>query len=220
MRSHWFYTTNEQYLAYLKSKEWLAKRQQIIQRCNNTCERCGKFPVAEVHHLTYASVFHEELADLQGLCEYCHAFLHEERADDGTAEYERLVKRQAELGHRVERAQFEVERFEKHPELYHSFVETRFSSHRELMAILRQNSCIIFEGSECQIFDVRYAKRKYDSAVAFKVKWETPEGDSWMAVKSAEELLYNGKLVLDKERHLWIEIENLRLFVNHYSRAA
>src|SRR5262249_53330141 len=110
MRSDWYYTTNERYLAYLKSNEWLERRQQVIQRCNNTCERCGKFHVAEVHHLTYAHVFHEELEDLQGLCEYCHAFVHGEQADDGVAEYERLVKRQEELGQRVERARFELQR--------------------------------------------------------------------------------------------------------------
>lgn len=220
MRSHWFSTTNQQYLAYLKSKEWLARREQVIQRCNNICERCSKFAVAEVHHLTYARICHEDLEDLQGLCECCHDFVHGKRADDGVAEYGRLVERNAELRQRVERAQFELTRFEEKPEVYRNFAESRFSSHRELMAILKQHPLIISAGTECQIFDVRYAKRKYHSAVAFKVRKETPEGHMWWRVKSAEELLYKGKLLLDIERQLWVEIENIRWFVQRYCVAS
>jgi len=216
MRSHWYYTTNERYLTYLKSKEWLVRRQQVIQRCNNTCERCGKFQVAEVHHLTYARIFNEELADLQGLCEYCHAFVHGERTDDGAAEYERLAKRPEELRQRVGRARFELQRFEEKPEVYQSFISARFSSHRELIALLRQYPRLIRGGFECQIFDIRYAKRKHESAVTFKVKWETQGGFAWSVVKSAEQLLHSG--VLDIERGLWVEMENIRLFVKGKSK--
>jgi hypothetical protein len=216
MRSYWFDATSERYLAYLKSKEWLAKRKQVIQRCSNVCERCGKQPVAEVHHLIYTRVYHEGLEDLQGLCEYCHAFVHGERADDGAVEYERIVKARAELRHCVHRAQSEIARFEANPEVYRSFVETRFSSHRDVMAILRQNPQLVFGGSECQIYDIRYAKRKYASAVAFKIKWQTAEGYAWMAVKNAEDWLRSGKLLLDTERGLWVDTENLRWFVNQY----
>jgi len=74
MRSYWFYSTSPEYLAYLNSKAWLDLRAQVIERCNNTCERCGKFAVAHLHHLTYDRVYQEKLEDVQGLCEYCHDF--------------------------------------------------------------------------------------------------------------------------------------------------
>src|SRR5262245_57782679 len=136
MRSHWYHTTNEHYLKYLKSKEWLALRQQVIQRCNDRCERCGKFSVAEVNHLTYARIYQETLDDLQGLCEFCHAFVHEERADDGTAEHERQTNRRKELRQWVAHARFELQRFDEQPQSYQSFVGAPVTSHRELMALL------------------------------------------------------------------------------------
>jgi hypothetical protein len=82
MRTSWFSTANKEYLAYLKSKEWLAKREQVIQRCGGLCERCGKYLVDNVHHLTYERIFNEPLEDLQGLCRPCHAFLHQHSGID------------------------------------------------------------------------------------------------------------------------------------------
>jgi hypothetical protein len=136
--------------------------------------------------------------------------VHGTRANDGTVEYDRIVKVRANLRQCVDRARFEIERFEARPEAYRSFVEIRFSSHRDVMTILRQNPHLVFGGSECRIIDIRHAKRKYESAVAFKIKWETPEGYAWMPVKSAEDWLQRGKLLLDTDRGLWIDIENLR----------
>src|SRR5262245_42570727 len=68
--------TNPRYAAYLHSSEWKAKRQAVLERCKGICERCGKYLVDEVHHLTYAHIFNEPLEDLQGLCKPCHNFLH------------------------------------------------------------------------------------------------------------------------------------------------
>jgi hypothetical protein len=69
--------SNPRYLAYLNSSEWKKKRQAVLERSGGICERCRKFRVDEVHHLTYAHVFNEPLEDLQGVCKPCHAFLHQ-----------------------------------------------------------------------------------------------------------------------------------------------
>jgi hypothetical protein len=215
MRARWFDKTSKQYLRYLSSTKWRALREQVIARCNNVCERCGMFSVAEVHHLTYVRVYHEELTDLQGLCEHCHAFLHGEQPLDGAAVRERQVKA---LEQRTAHARSELKRFEDHPNAYRSFVDNRFPSHRELIAILRQYPHVINALYACQIFDVVYARRKYESAVAFKIKWDAPNGRGWARVWSAEELLYSGKMVLDTERGVWVEIDNIRSFLTRCSR--
>jgi hypothetical protein len=216
MRSHSYYKTNKQYQTYLKSREWLARREQVIQRCNNTCERCGSFPVSEVHHLTYARIFHEELADLQGLCVYCHDYVHGKRSNDGTAEYDAILKWQAAVRLRADQAQSELKRFEDRPEVYLPSIDSPFSSPGEIMTMLRQNPILLRGGTECQIFDVRYARRKYESAVAFKVKWENEQGSCWGRIFSAEQLLNSGRLVLDTERHIWVDIESQRAVVTRY----
>jgi hypothetical protein len=74
IRVHW--PTNPRYLEYLNSPAWAAKRKAVKARCNSICERCHKYLVDEVHHLTYAHLFDELLEDLQGLCKPCHRFLH------------------------------------------------------------------------------------------------------------------------------------------------
>ena len=30
MHTHWYYKTNKRYLTYLKSKQWLARRQRVM----------------------------------------------------------------------------------------------------------------------------------------------------------------------------------------------
>src|SRR4051812_46653240 len=62
------FRTNQEYANYLDSPEWKAKREAVKRRCNNICERCRKYLVDEVHHLTYERLFNELLEDLQGLC--------------------------------------------------------------------------------------------------------------------------------------------------------
>ena len=52
------------YQQYLRSPEWQAKREAVLQRCNGTCEMCGKFPVAQVHHRNYNRLFNELLEHL------------------------------------------------------------------------------------------------------------------------------------------------------------
>jgi hypothetical protein len=76
-RSRIEWPTNPRYREYLNSPAWEEKRKAVKARCNGTCERCHKYLVDEVHHLTYAHIFNEPLEDLQGLCKPCHKFLEE-----------------------------------------------------------------------------------------------------------------------------------------------
>jgi hypothetical protein len=68
---------------YLGSAFWRERREHILQRANNICEKCGKRPATEVHHLTYVRVFNEYVrvfnefpSDLMALCHQCHAEIH------------------------------------------------------------------------------------------------------------------------------------------------
>jgi 5-methylcytosine-specific restriction endonuclease McrA len=64
------------YSWYLGSAFWRERRGHILHRANYTCERCGKLPATEVHHLTYVRVFNELPSDLVALCKQCHAEIH------------------------------------------------------------------------------------------------------------------------------------------------
>lgn len=64
----------EEYLKYLASREWAVLREQVRERCDDACERCGSAPMRACHHLTYERIGEEKLEDLQGLCEACHKF--------------------------------------------------------------------------------------------------------------------------------------------------
>lgn len=59
------------YKEYIKSKEWLDIRLDIIQT-RKCCERCGSKRQLQVHHKTYKNLFNEEPEDLELLCARCH----------------------------------------------------------------------------------------------------------------------------------------------------
>lgn len=67
------------YQKYLRSTAWKKKRFAVMKRCRGMCERCSKWPVTNVHHLSYANVGDEPLGDLLGVCAQCHLELHERR---------------------------------------------------------------------------------------------------------------------------------------------
>jgi len=69
-------TGREKYHAYLASPNWAWRRQAVIERCDNVCERCHKRPVYHIHHKTYARQYAELIEDLEGLCEPCHTAEH------------------------------------------------------------------------------------------------------------------------------------------------
>jgi 5-methylcytosine-specific restriction endonuclease McrA len=64
-----------QYNAYLQSPEWRAKRLLVLKRDKYVCQGCLASQATQVHHLSYAHVFHEPLFDLVSVCDDCHAAL-------------------------------------------------------------------------------------------------------------------------------------------------
>jgi hypothetical protein len=220
MRSRRFSTTNRAYLAYLRSKEWLAKREQVIQRCQNVCERCGKYAVEEVHHLTYDRVYREELEDLQGLCGYCHDYVHGRRADDGSAVHEAEVKEKEGLRRKADGALAEIVRFCERRECYRCFSDTPMPSQQELIALLRRHSYIVGTGGRCEIVKVRLARRKYETVVMFDTRQQTPRGYALSSALRAEPLLRSGGMVLDTERGVWVDLDVLRSFVKRFGAAS
>lgn len=66
----------EKYYAYLASPNWAWRRQAVIERCDNKCERCHKRPVVQVHHKTYVRLYAESIEDLEGICDACHKAEH------------------------------------------------------------------------------------------------------------------------------------------------
>jgi 5-methylcytosine-specific restriction endonuclease McrA len=63
------------YKAYLKSDKWKAKRKEVLERDDYTCQECG-FRAWQVHHLTYKNIFNEPLEDLISICGDCHRDIH------------------------------------------------------------------------------------------------------------------------------------------------
>ena len=68
----------EEYEAYLHSKQWKQKRQEIAERRNFTCEICGQKTLNNfhIHHKTYIHFGAERDNELKFLCENCHENLH------------------------------------------------------------------------------------------------------------------------------------------------
>ena len=66
----------EKYAAYLCSREWAEKRESVRKRARGYCERCWAMPMDACHHLTYERKYHEDLDDLQAICNPCHEFTH------------------------------------------------------------------------------------------------------------------------------------------------
>ncbi len=86
MREKWH---TDQYVAYLKTKEWATKRQEKLESVNYSCDRDvgltyqrGKDGILrritdcsdslEVHHRTYDNLGNEPLTDLTVLCKFHH----------------------------------------------------------------------------------------------------------------------------------------------------
>ena len=74
------------YQQYLASREWRAKRKEVIELADGICKRCASRPIENVHHITYANIGQESLSDLLGVCRPCHEYLAAERNDDPALE--------------------------------------------------------------------------------------------------------------------------------------
>jgi 5-methylcytosine-specific restriction endonuclease McrA len=64
------------YKKYLKSPEWMAKREKIILRAQGVCEGCREAKAVHVHHLSYDHMGNEFLFELVAVCTPCHERLH------------------------------------------------------------------------------------------------------------------------------------------------
>lgn len=64
---------NDTYSAYLQSEAWGQKREHRLALSSCRCDACGEEKQLEVHHLTYARIFREEMEDLMTLCRVHHA---------------------------------------------------------------------------------------------------------------------------------------------------
>lgn len=76
MRKFKTYIPHDEYLEYLRSPEWEAKKAKVFAARGRQCEECGSHDHLEVHHLTYERLMHERLSDLRILCEDCHDAAH------------------------------------------------------------------------------------------------------------------------------------------------
>jgi hypothetical protein len=63
------------YQRYLASRNWALKKVAVGERADGMCERCSRGPMESVHHLTYQRIGLENLEDLLGVCNPCHAWL-------------------------------------------------------------------------------------------------------------------------------------------------
>lgn len=66
-----------EYEEYLKSPEWRAKRNMVLERDKHMCQGCMDAQATEVHHHTYSHIYRELLFQLVSVCRKCHATLHE-----------------------------------------------------------------------------------------------------------------------------------------------
>lgn len=74
----------DDYSTYLRSPEWVKKRQLVMRRSDGVCEGCMEAEAVHVHHLTYEHVGNELLFELVALCETCHHVCHEHLGGEHT----------------------------------------------------------------------------------------------------------------------------------------
>jgi 5-methylcytosine-specific restriction endonuclease McrA len=79
-----------QYVRYMNSKEWAAKRKRKLISIGYKCERCGVTgEVLQIHHLTYERFMNELMTDLRAVCEPCHKIEDKERKAAKRREHEK-----------------------------------------------------------------------------------------------------------------------------------
>lgn len=66
----------EKYYQYLLSDEWKNKKQSLINKRGDRCEKCFFKKPLDVHHKTYERIFNEPDEDLILLCRDCHKYHH------------------------------------------------------------------------------------------------------------------------------------------------
>ena len=73
------------YHEYLKSDEWQKKRSERLKIDGFKCQICGRPMDLQVHHLTYANIYNENVyTDLITLCKYCHEQIEKRKQEFNT----------------------------------------------------------------------------------------------------------------------------------------
>lgn len=70
------------YICYLSSEKWKAKREQAFSRDNDICQLCKESPAEQVHHITYERLGDENLEDLLSVCIPCHEEFHKNKRNE------------------------------------------------------------------------------------------------------------------------------------------
>lgn len=73
---NFFQSHRYKYERYIASDRWKRKRDSVLLRDNNLCQKCRVKTADAVHHITYDNVFNEPLQDLISVCDQCHKKLH------------------------------------------------------------------------------------------------------------------------------------------------
>lgn len=71
---------SKKYDDYLKSEEWIEKRDAALEAAGHRCQLCNSKNSLNVHHRTYENVYNEKPSDLIVLCRKCHKIFHENRS--------------------------------------------------------------------------------------------------------------------------------------------
>jgi hypothetical protein len=198
--------TNRRYREYLNSPAWKARRRAVLERSGGTCERCRKYPVDEVHHLTYAHFFDEPLEDLQGVCSGCHDFLHKRRggASDPIDHPDPAeVKRCGEL---LRRRRIEEERRRREsPDKYLDFRGKVPRDQKEILSMFRKYRGFVGHGRDWRIFSARTTKSS-GVALTLQSDWdEDPLKEQLLIqIREMERHMDEGTILLDTERGIWV----------------
>lgn len=68
--------TND-YINYIRSPAWNAKRKQRLEIDNHKCQMCGTSEELQIHHITYDRLGNEDIhKDIVTLCKSCHRDIH------------------------------------------------------------------------------------------------------------------------------------------------
>jgi 5-methylcytosine-specific restriction endonuclease McrA len=67
------------YERYLRSPEWIEKRDRFRAAFGNKCVVCGSTEDLHIHHLNYDCIGNETINDVVCLCKGCHRSAHRKK---------------------------------------------------------------------------------------------------------------------------------------------
>lgn len=80
-----------EYHDYLRTPDWAAIRDFVLQRENHLCQGCRRERATQAHHTTYQNVGQEFIFELVALCRPCHERYHRvylQAVDTGLESYD------------------------------------------------------------------------------------------------------------------------------------